>query len=56
MAIGIDWKRSIILSVILIATIYILDYFITDEGTFCIAAIIAVVVIFALGNLAFRGR
>jgi len=55
MAVRIDWKRSIVLSIILIAILITLRSFL-DYQTYCIAAIIVVIVVFAAGNLIGRGR
>jgi hypothetical protein len=56
MRIGIDWKRSLILTALLLIIFYALQIFIEDQETLCIASIIAFVLVFALGNLLFRGR
>ena len=51
----IDWKRSLIMTGILIAILYVLQSFL-DPGTYCIAAIIVFIVVFAAGNLIGRRR
>ncbi|UCF08300.1 MAG: hypothetical protein JSW28_01015 [Thermoplasmata archaeon] len=56
MAIRIDWKSSLIMTVILIAILYSLRFIIDDYETRCLASIIIVVVVFAAGNLLLRRR
>jgi hypothetical protein len=56
MAVGIDWKRSLIMTAILIGILYALDYFIDDEGLYCMAAIVIFVIILIAGNLVGRNR
>lgn len=56
MAVRIDWARSLVMTAILIVTLYALGYFIEDRDTYCIAAIVIFVVIFIIGNIAFRKR
>lgn len=56
MAVGIDWKRSLIMTVVLIGILYALDYFIEDEGVYCMAAIVIFVVVLIAGNLVGRSR
>lgn len=52
----IDWKRSLIMTAILIGILYVLNYMIEDEGLYCMAAIVIFVIIFAVGNLVGRNR
>jgi hypothetical protein len=54
MAVGIDWKRSLIMTVILIGVLYVLQQVITDRDTYCMVAIVIFVVVLLVGNLAFR--
>jgi len=56
MAVRIDWARSLVMTAVLIVILYALGYFIEDQNTYCIAAIVIFVVIFLIGNLAFRKR
>jgi membrane protein required for beta-lactamase induction len=55
MALRIDWKRSLIMTAILIAILFVLQSFL-DSETYCIAAIIVFIVVLAAGNLIGRGR
>ncbi len=54
MRLGIDWKRSLVMMVILFAVLYGLRYVIEDQETRCIASILIFVVVLIVGNLAFR--
>jgi hypothetical protein len=54
MGIGIDWKRSLIMTAILIGVLYVLGEFITDRDTYCMVAIVIFVVVLLVGNLVFR--
>lgn len=51
----IDWTRSLIMTVVLIAILYLLRYVLEGE-TYCIAAILVFAFIFIAGNLLFRRR
>ena len=52
----IDWKRSLIMTVILIGILLALDYMIEDQGLYCMAAIVIFVIVFVVGNLVGRNR
>jgi hypothetical protein len=54
MRIGIDWKRSLLMMVILFGIIYALSYVIEDQDTLCMARIGVFIVVLIVGNLAFR--
>ena len=54
MVIGIDWKRSLIMTVILIGVLYVLGEVITDRVTYCMVAIVIFVVVLLVGNFARR--
>ena len=54
MAMGIDWKKSLIMTVILLGVLYVLREVITDRDTYCMVAIVIFVVVMLVGNLAFR--
>jgi len=55
MAMRIDWKRSLIMTVVLIAILYFLRY-VLEGDVYCIAAILVFALIFFAGNLLFRRR
>lgn len=54
MRIGIDWKRSLLMMVVLFGVMYGLRYVIEDQETLCMAQIVIFVVVLLVGNLAFR--
>ena len=52
----IDWKRSLIMTAILIGILYALDYVIEDRDLYCMAAIVIFVIVLVVGNLVGRNR
>ena len=56
MAIRIDWKRSLIMSLVLIVILYALQFVITDREVYYMVFIGLFVVIMLMGNVLFRRR
>ncbi len=56
MSMRIDWKRSMMMSVVLIAIMYGLRYVIVDRSTYYMVVISLFVVFMVAGNLLFRRR
>jgi len=56
MAYGIDWKRSLFFSVILIGILYVLRSIIGTGEVYCISAIVIFAVFFLVVNLMGRRR
>lgn len=54
MAIRFDWKRSLIMTAILIGVLYVLREVITDRDTYCMVAVVIFVVVLLVGNLVGR--
>jgi hypothetical protein len=54
MALRIDWRRTLIMSAILIGVFYVLRETITDRDTYCMVAIVIFVIVILVGNLAGR--
>jgi hypothetical protein len=54
MAIRFDWKRSLIMTGIMIGVLYVLRKIITDRDTYCMAAVVIFVVVMLVGNFAGR--